>query len=197
MEKADFNLWTMGILRDSFSCDNFGLAFPRFRALNFPRFQAGNRHCLEKVHQNATQIGNCESGGQIDIEPHNDSEIFGDCFRYLSGLNWLGIVVFLAFLQFRCLPALLSLVESLAANSQNLLTAPWQLLNSQSSPIRNPPKNCAPPQESPSANPSFSPAHPALLHNRSHQHKSKCVNWFRLRYASLNRLGFHCRVSAA
>ncbi len=197
MEKADFNLWTIGTLRDSFSCDTFGLAFPRFRALNFPRFQAGNRHCLEKVYQNATQIGNCGFGQWIDIKPHNDSEIFGDCFRHLSGLNWLGIVVFLATLPFICLIALCSIVGSLAANSQNSLPAFWRLLNSRPSPIHNLPKNCAHPQKSPSAHPPLSIASPALLCNRNQKRKSKCVNWFRLEYASLNGLGYRCRASVA
>lgn len=197
MEKADFTHWTMVTLRNSFSCDNFEFAFPRFRALNFPSFQAGNRRCLEKVHQNATQIGNCEPSERIDTKPHNDSEAIGERFRLLSSLIWLGIVVFLASLPFIYLGALCSIVGSLAASSQNSLLVIWQLLDSQSRPIHNLPKNCALPKKPSPAQHSFPAAFPALLHNRNHQHKSKCVNWFRLKYASLNRLGCRCRVGAA
>lgn len=197
MEKADFTHWTMVTLRNSFSCDNFEFAFPLFCALNFPRFQAGNRHCLEKVHQNATQIGNCEFGRRIDIKPHNDIKTSGKRFRLLSSLNWLGIVVFLASLPFICLGALCSIVGSLAASSKNSLLVIWQLLDSQSRPIHNLPKNCALPKKSQSAQHSFPAASPALLHNRSHLRKSKRVNWFRLRYASwLHPKLCHC-VSAA
>ncbi len=197
MEKADFTLWTTGTLRNFFPCDNFEFTFPRFRALNFSRFQAGNPHCLEKVHQNATQIGNCESGERSDIKPHKDIETSGERFRLLSSLIWLGIVVFLASLPFICLGALCSIVGSLAASSKNSLLVIWQLLDSQSRPIHNLPKNCALPKKSQSAQHSFPAASHALLHNRSHQHKSKCVNWFRLEYASWLHPEFcHCASAA-
>ena len=193
----------MATLRNFFLCDNFGLTFPRFCARNSPRFQASNPHFLEKVHQNATQIGNCVDGRRIDITRHNGRETFGDCFLALSGLIWLGIVAFLASLSFICLGDLLSFVGSLAANSQGSLTAFWRLLNSWSRPICRMPRNCARHEKAPSAQSPFSLASPsslallALLANRNHRHKSKCVNWFRLKYASWLNLASRCCASAA
>lgn len=201
MGNAVLYIWTLS------KWFNFAILWLRFCVGSQPHFRSAISHCLETAQQYATQIGNCVAFPANDIKRHNANNVRESRLAGISSGNWLVACLFLAvfFASFSVVSLAVRLLP--APSSSAIGRFPFR----PQSRLNQLPVKCAA-EVKVAANSATSSvaiaiiatiatiaanslASAAPLSNRNRQRKSKCVNWFRLLYASYSRFVSCCRAS--